>query len=436
MSAKVRLSSTAISLIAASLLIAGPACSVGAVGGDIVTSDQPDDPDNPDDPDDPEPDEDLCIGDGGAGAECEVTGDCVAPFVCLDGICVGPLNPEVTCDPVEGIDCPGEDEVCVARVCVINPGECETVDDCPLGFWCIDGLCIPYQDGEVCAVPGPGPELSGTWAMNSTLHLREGIPSIAAGFLDVSELLADFIEGDIDLGLPAPVEALIGYLVQGIIDAYVPNWAQELIVTLAGVSDVLDDLEVDSTVNLAGMVCDANYRGSSQWDWITFEYRGTVVSERPEDIPEIGAVVPEDFGARYSCGDLYIDRHRIKNVLSGLVAWVVNTMVEITTGYTDVASALDAAIPCASIADSINDAWQSACGCSTDVSAVVEATCDSYKDDMIAQITTLLDEATVSLSVVTLKGITAIPDGTHMNDGIWFGSVIGGDFPGEFTATR
>jgi hypothetical protein len=319
-------------------------------------------------------------------------------------------------------------------MCVIKPDVCETVDDCPVGFLCLQGECVPDGDGTPCVDPGPGPELSGTWDMRSYLHLREGLPGIAEGFLDLSELLADFIEGNVDLGLPPVVEALIGALVEGIIDQYVPQWAQDLIVALAGVSDVLDDLQVDHTVWLEGAVCDANYRGSSRWDWITFEYRGNVVTERPEDIPEIGEVIPEDFGAVYYCGDLYIDKHRIENVLSGLVLWIVNTLVEITTPYTDIEDALDAAIPCASIADAINDAWQSACGCSTDITAGVQAACNAYKDDMIDQLITLLDEAAISLSVVSLKGIANIPDGAHMTNGRWYGAVFGGDFPGEFSA--
>ncbi len=428
-------------IFAASMAFGPAACQVGSITADDQADDDTDNPDDPpddppNDPNDPSDDPDICVGDGSPGTDCEVTGDCAQPLVCLDGLCVGPSDPGVTCDQVEGIDCPEDDQVCVGRVCVVNPGECTTVDDCPLGYLCIEGQCLPDNGGEPCSDPGPGPALAGTWAMDSTLHLREGIPGIAAGFLDLSELLADFIEGNVDLGLPAPVEALIGYLIQSIIDEYVPNWAQQLIVTLAGVSDVLDDLQVDSTVDLTGQECDATYRGSEHWDWITFEYRGSVVTTHPEDIPEIGAVYPEEFGAMYSCGQLFIDRHRIKNVLSGLITWVVNTMVEITTGYDTVQEALDAALPCAQIADAINDAWQSACGCSTDVSAVAEATCDAYKDDLIDQVTTLLDNATVSLSVVSLKGIADIPDGNHMANGVWYGSVIGGDFPGEFTATR
>lgn len=424
------------SILVVSFFLAVSGCSAG-IGEPVGDSDDPSDPSDPNDPDPNEPDIDpeLCVGDGGPGGVCEVTGDCDAPFVCLDGQCVGPQNPDVTCDPIEGNFCEGANEVCVAQVCVINPGTCDTTDQCPTGFLCTNGECLPDHDGA-CADPGPGPELAGTWDVQSNLYLREGLPGVVAGFLDASELLADFVEGDIDLGLPGPVELLIGALVESIIDQYVPVWAQDLIVALSNISDVLDTLGVDQTLNLDGLPCDANYRGSTTWDLITFEYGGDVISAAPVDIPEIGEVEPEDFNARYSCGSLYIDQHRIENTLSGLVRWIVNTVVEISTGYSSPESAIDAAFNCTAIADGINSAWQSACGCSTDVSAVVEATCTSYKNDLVAQLTAAIDEATVSLSVVSLQGVADTPDETHMLDGIWYGSVIGWDFPGDFTGLR
>lgn len=419
---------------------AGCAASLGDPNGNSDGTSDPSDPSNPTDPTDPteptQPDPMLCVGDGGSGETCEVTDDCAAPLVCLDGQCVGPQNPSFRCDPVEGIHCPESNQVCVAGACVINPGSCDTVDDCPNGFLCESGTCVPDRDGESCADPGPGPNLSGTWDVNSSLHLREGLPGVVGGLLDVSELLADFIDGNVNLGLPSAVEFLIGALVQGIIDQYVPSWAQDLIVALAGISDVLDTMQVEGTWALQGSVCEANYRGSSTWDYLSFEYRGTVIRERPQDISEVGPITPEDFGARYSCGDLYVDRHRVSNSLSGLVRWLVNTVVEIATGYPTVEAALDAALPCDQIAAAINNAWQSACGCSSDVSVVVEATCESYKSDLIDQVVTAIDGAVVTLSVLTLKGVGNVQDANTLTSGVWYGSVIGGDFPGTFSAVR
>ena len=120
----------------------------------------PGDDDKNGDPNDNEEEIDpaLCIGSGDSGETCEDTGDCNAPFVCLNGICVGPKNPDYVCDPIEGASCAGDDEVCVGGVCVINPGDCTTDDDCPLGYICDgSGECVPERDGEACEDTGPGP---------------------------------------------------------------------------------------------------------------------------------------------------------------------------------------------------------------------------------------------------------------------------------------
>ena len=86
------------------------------------------------------------------------------------------------------------------------------------------------------------------------------------------------------------------------------------------------------------------------------------------------------------------------------------------------------------IAQSINNAWQSACDCSTSITSVVQATCENYKDDLIAMVIQELEEATVGLSVLSMKGVAVVPDGHHLTQGRWFGSIFGGDFPGEFCA--
>lgn len=406
-----------------------PAGGSGADGG-VSNPDQPND-----DPNDPSDDPAVCQGDGTTGGACEVTNDCQAPLVCVGGECVGPSNPNVTCDPIEGKLCEGDGEQCVAGVCVVPPSTCQTTDQCPVGYVCSDGQCLPENDGT-CADPGPGPELTGTWATKSNLHLREGLPGFAAGLLDVTELLRDFIQGDADLGLPPFIQTVLNAFIADVINQYVPNWAQDLVLALAGVSDVLDTMQVDSTIMLQGQSCDATYRGSSTWNLLTFEYDGQVITAAPDTIPEIGAIEPEDFGARYSCGDLYIDRHRIHNTLSGLVRWLVNTVVEIATGYPTPEQAIDAAIDCPAIAQALNNTYQNLTGGGTNITSTVEAACTGLENQMLTQLQQLIDDAAVKLSVVSLQGVGHVASETRMDPGTWYGSVLGGDFPGDFTAVR
>lgn len=419
--------------LALSLALSALALSACAEIGDPQDTTSPGDPGgDPDDPVDPA----LCVGDGGSGATCEVSGDCDEPFVCLDGVCVGPRNPDVTCDPVEHIYCQDPDEVCVGRVCVRNPGSCETTDDCPLGYTCDGGTCTPQRDGETCADPGPGPDLSGTWKFSSTLHLRDGLPGVVDGILTVAENGRNLITGDVDLGLPSIVESVIGGVVASIIDNYVPQYAQNLVVALGDMSDILDDMEVESTVTLDGQPCDGNYRGHERWDLIHFEFRGNDLTVRPDQLPGIDEIVPEDFAAWYSCGELYIDRHRIKNSLSGLVRFLVDNIANAVTGYPDVESALANMVDCYGFAVALDDYVGQVCSFCPIVTSIVDGACTTLVNQGIQRISEEIDKASVEMSVVKKKGIAAVNAQGQLSGGTWYGTLAGNDFPGEFSAVR
>jgi hypothetical protein len=47
-----------------------------------------------------------------------------------------------------------------------------------------------------------------------------------------------------------------------------------------------------------------------------------------------------------------------------------------------------------------------------------------------------IDSAIVSLSVLSLEGVARVADVDHLVEGVWYGALLGGDFPGDFTADR
>jgi hypothetical protein len=267
--------------------------------------------------------------------------------------------------------------------------------------------------------------------MTSTLHLRDGLPGLVSGLLTATEVLADLVEGTVDWGLPDWLESIINAVVPPIIDAYVPAWAQQIPVALSNISDVLDDLQVESTVYLSGGTCQASYRGYEKWEKITIEYRGQIISAAPQDIPEVGEIRPEEFAALYSCGDLYFDRHRIKNTIGGLIRWVVNSVIEASTGHRTVQEAISNAIDCDGLADAIERATGS-----SGIADPVRNACTTAVGNIVAQIDAVLDEATITLSVLSLQGRARVTGERTLVDGTWTGSVIGFDFPGEFAADR
>lgn len=396
---------------------------------------------NPDSPDSPggstPPDPALCTADsGGSGQACEATGDCTAPLVCLNGKCVGPKNPDVTCDPVEGTTCKNANETCVGGVCVINPGACTLDDECPLGYLCTNGQCVPERDGNACAKPGPGPSLAGNWKFDSKLHLREALPGPIAGILGAAEKVRDLLEGRIDLGLPGIVEAVVGSVVAGIVVQYIPPWAQDLAYVLGDMSDVINDMRVESTVVLEGQPCDGVYRAKEKWDMITFNFRGTQLRVPPDKLPGVKEIVPDEFSARYSCGELFIDRHRIKGSLKDLIRYLLDTVTEATTGYYSIEDAIYDMVDCYGVAVTIDNYVYNNCSFCPAVTNIVNSACTSFLNQGVQQVSQAIDQATVELGLIKRKGIVKVDSETKLSGGKWYGSLAGGDFPGEFTATK
>jgi hypothetical protein len=160
-----------------------------------------------------------------------------------------------------------------------------------------------------------------------------------------------------------------------------------------------------------------------------------VISRRPEEVPQIGAVVPDDFGGRVQCGVLFIDRHRVRNVISGLLRWILN---EVTAAVTCTGSgpcfrspeeAIVRLADCNAIGGAIGSSVPG-------LSGVVTAACSGLLTDLTQRLQNAIDSATATLSILTLQGQVAITDARHLDRGQWFGSLVGRDFPGQFTASR
>ncbi len=415
--------------------------------------------------------ENTAPGDG----TCQDNSDCVPPYECVqvgtEKRCVRPNTNGQRCDPIEMVNCP-DGQVCIGGFCTDNPNnvQCTNNDDCPGNFICQDGVCVPDPNdtnfdcvsnadchgGQVCiggictdpqqCQPEPDPtRLQGTWQFDSTLHLREALAGWLDGFLSSMEFFRDVIEGNLDLGLPGWLEDLIESAIKSLIDAYIPPWGQSLIVALGNISDIIDDMQVKHTVQL---VAAGNYEyvGTSTWDLVQFEYRGQMISERPENIPEIGQVPTYNFTSREICYVFFIDRHEIHNVVGGLIKWVIDALVNVVTCsqgwgcYDDLDSALEDLVDCDSIAAAVDEFVADAFGFDGAYDLAYNA-CEAGKGPAIRSITDYLEQLTVSFSILTMRGQAPIPDDHHLGDlpsnpGRWYGTLGGGNWQGEFTAVK
>ncbi|MBU1244715.1 hypothetical protein KKD52_07370 [Myxococcota bacterium] len=416
-------------------------------------------------PDAPICDGGVCV-EGNTSGTCETNEDCISPYICNTEInqCAPPVGER--CNMLSSANqCPSP-KVCIGGYCVEQPGDCLTHDDCPFGFDCINGTCVPTGDPECtpvvdcpdpndvcvngncinpdteCQPLGPPTRLGGTWNFDSMLHLREAVGPFLGGILTGCEFLRDVILGTWSIGgIPSWLMSIIADLVDDLIDEYIPPWAQQMIIVLGDVSDIVDDMRVYHTVFLIPMG-NNEYYGTQVWDIVEFDYRGNIVSDSPQNILGF-SVHPEDFTSREICGTFYIDRHRIENVVGGLVRWAIEAMVTIVSCsssdmpcYYSLEEALEDIIDCDSIAVAIEDLVWSIWEDAPSVYSPVYSACDSQKQNAINAILNALDNITVQLNLLSLRGMSPIVTDRDMHPGRWFGSLAGGNFTGDFTAIR
>jgi hypothetical protein len=385
-----------------------------------------------------------------------VTADCPSPLVCVGGQCAGPNASGIVCGP--DITCP-TGTTCIAAVCQAPAGTCTRNDDCPVGFVCAGGSCNPDAtagcasdaacgagqvcvggacvDTTTCKSLGTGPDLTGAnWQTVSQLHLGEAVPGAMAALLDVAQALRNILAGNEDFGLPSWAGALVDGVIASLITSYVPAWGVQLINTLGDVADILSNIQVNSTMTLDGSAgCNGSYRGTETWDTLTFNYKGVVTTARPQDIPEIGMVQVEPFAARYVCGTLFIDRHRVNNIVTGIIRWVADTVTYETTGYNTVDDAINNIVDCSGFSYALDADLGSVCPACPSVQGLVQTGCQTELASLVSEIDNAL-AAPTSLDLMKIKGMANVQDMNHLVNGRWYGSLLGGDFTGDFTSTQ
>lgn len=393
------------------------------------------------------------------GDDC---GPCPAPGECRGGECVQPAADGAWCE----FDDECEDtELCIAARCtpdcrLAGNCACENNDACDNGFLCQAGQCVPdggdgacmrddeCPDGNACidgACQGPGecnvdhPDLEGTWDVRSELRLREALPGFVDGFLAATAEPFRFLAGQSDdLGLDIPIlEDLIEDEVRDWADDNLPEWSREMMGAIADLNDILSTMQVRQRWELEGSGVLDEYTGEETWTSIAFTFRGEDVEGRPEDV--LGwDVSSSTFTAHASCGVLYIDRYDVDAAIGAIIAWMVDTLVWIVSDgqYENLAQALfdfeDSFCP--GVADAADDLSAELGG--PDVYDEVLAVCDVTLARLIDEALEAINDAMLELTVLRLQGRADITDRDTLSNGHWAGTLAGGDFTGDFSASR
>jgi len=405
---------------------------------------------------------------------CTSDADCAAPTICqtTTGQCLEATGS--TCDPVEGTGC-AADEVCVGYKCAKVPsgctdnsacpagwicqggacipggrpptGGCKANTDCPTNNTCINGQCVPKS---TCSIVHSPDRLKGQWQYDSTMHFRDALSGVLKGLLSAAGVLRDIIEGRFSIsGIPSFISSIVSKYLKQLIDKYVPPWGQQLIVTLGDINDIVDDMRVLSTVQVTSVGNDS-YVNNEQWDLVEFDYKGQKISSPPGAIPQIGQVKVPTYTSHEVCGVLFIDKHKLQNVVGGLVQWAINTALSVVTCsvqsvpcYNTVDQALQQTINCQMLGMQLDQLVQSMWSGAPSVAMIVIQGCESQKQKLIQLLNQELAGLTTKLSLLELSGTVNIPNPPNDNQlsgGQWVGvlgsGALKGNFKGDFSAKR
>lgn len=392
----------------------------------------------------------TCV-DGGCvqdAPECSDTVPCPDGERCRFGECVTASAGGDSCKLDEECD-PGE--TCVAGICTGCESAacpCETVDACPEGFVCRDGECVcegPDCGGDPTGCEIDDPDLAGFWELDSALHLRESLPGWLDGFLDaaggVFRFLSDGILGGFDFDIPIIGDALED-AADSLVEEYIPPWVGELLGAIADVNDILSDLRVAQDMDLWGAGPTDQYQGTIEWTEVEMTWRGEVVRGRFEDITGV-SVSCEEIEAEAICGTFYIHRHDLALGVGMLVRWVLDVIVTAVsegTYFSLEEMLLDLEYYCDDLAYAVDDLAQDlADGLDIslpDVYDLARGACVAGIESGTAALIDWLEDIEIESDAMTLAGQATVAGPTELAPGRWDGTLLGGDFSGEFTARQ
>jgi hypothetical protein len=338
------------------------------------------------------------------------------------------------------------------------------------------GACVP-TNAPAGNCQQNSPDLTGLWKVQSSLKLADAVPDAVNAVLNVGKIGSGILRGDLTvIGVPGFASFILGGLVRDALQQFcIPQWAINLFQSLGDLRDVLSDIRVQHDFQFVP-VCQGVYRVQERWTRLDFNFRGRVVSKRPEDFPEIGQVVPEVSSARVFCGVVYIDKHRIRDVLTRLLRQVVRESVhaamcigagtcqdigsnrytgcdtygsyssngnfsdacDVCNGSDDLSYAMQIIIQdnfCPVFAQLMSDLGSSL-GAPFDIYGILWGACNGAAGGMANGFVAALNAAERKLSEMSLQGEAKVISPTAWSEGQWHGSLIGGDFEGTFTATK
>ncbi len=239
--------------------------------------------------------------------------------------------------------CTDPDTKCNAQTGVCDPTtpECQTNTDCPSGFTCQNGACIPNSSDTI--------DVTGHWYTQHDFDIHDALPGWVQTIAKFTRLGDQALLGQ--LNIPSWANALIS----GIVQQYVPSWVTQLVYLLDNAFTLFSDLRSEGEMDLVANGSPAVLQGTENWTSFVFYLLaqcGTNIGGDPNNPPPCArfdiytsdlsqanlAVEVEPFAARVG-GDtahgytIFMDKRVAKLDIQGLIRYVLEQAVQIVTGY-------------------------------------------------------------------------------------------------------
>jgi len=300
---------------------------------------------------------------------CQFSSQCGNGFVCKAGKCVttggGPDVPAnscgatdrpcpigYVCNPSSGQCAPAGTVTCDQQCpsgykcdeesgeCVKEEEDCTTNADCPDGE-CRNGTCYPNGTVDI--------DITGNWFTRHRFDVRSALPGWVTFLATATRILDQIIHGQIS-GLPSWVNAII----RGIVAAYIPPWVKTLVYLLDNIFTVFSDLRADGEMQLVSIGGNKRLiRGEEYWTSFVFyilSQCGQNIGGNPSKPPPCARVdiyTSELDGANLAVdvkgftgkvvgnGPFFfqVDRREASMKFAGIIKYVIDQVVLITTGY-------------------------------------------------------------------------------------------------------
>jgi hypothetical protein len=364
---------------------------------------------------------------------------------------------------------------CFNGICVPDKEQCDTKDDCPYGLICVNHKCVNCKTDQECVDGGyPGdykciagkcekptvcPDFQGLnvsgkrWYTDHVFDLSNavgGFPKLA-GPLD---MIFQALMGNLGDVCNTPVIGpLICSLVKEIVKQYVPEWAIDLIGALNTLANIFQEMRVQGLMQINQLNPPEFFSGSEEWRSVIVYMISQCDGGRYDpnwpkcaemDIAvghgtDINVKEVRPFTGRIDCDKLNFNEREIQMEVKKLISTVVNMVTKIITGYDTFEEAVKNMIDCAALAQSICNSVGSACPVT-----LVEQACEIAKDQLPGQLMNWIDQSQ-DWTAFKFKGQGTAAEldlakyAKKIKDGKWNGTIsviLDGPLTGTWKAER